>query len=232
MSCDAILDRVSASITQGETLDVATQAHVASCPRCSAGAAELAALWDELGHLPTPQADAARLAETIQLAEAMMNQNDRAPEPRQRRRKPWVTVTWVSFALVVGVWVGYSAQGLSGGGALSSSDETQYLLLLHGTAITPPAEDAPPVRISDYQRWAQQLTDGGHLVSAQKLTDDTGRWLAPAALPDDRPAGLPITGYFIVRAASYDEAVRLAHASPHLRHGGFIEVRAIENTDP
>ncbi len=37
-----------------------------------------------------------------------------------------------------------------------------------------------------------------------------------------------IGGYYIVNAASYDEAVELAKLGPHLRYHGRIEIRQID----
>jgi hypothetical protein len=41
------------------------------------------------------------------------------------------------------------------------------------------------------------------------------------------PEGV-VTGLFVVRAGSPAEAAAIARAAPHLRHGGRVEVRAID----
>jgi hypothetical protein len=70
------------------------------------------------------------------------------------------------------------------------------------------------------------------LVSAEKLRDEAGRWLAPGGATV-RPAGRElVTGFFVIRARDYDHALELARQSPHLKYGGTIEVRAIESTAP
>ncbi len=45
------------------------------------------------------------------------------------------------------------------------------------------------------------------------------------------PAGA-LGGYFVVSARDYDAAlaIAIARSCPHLKHGGTIEVRAIEET--
>lgn len=232
MSCDVIMNRVSEAITQGRVIDETVKAHLATCPRCAEEATELKTLWADLGALPMPAASSQKVAETVRLGQVLMTPSNRPPVPRGRLQKTWVTTVLVSLALVVGILIGWGLPNGSTRLAVSDGTQEAYLLLLHGTASTPPPEGTTPVRIADYRRWAQNLDDGGHLVTARKLTDDTGHWLAPSALPAERPNSLSITGYFIVRAEDYNEAVRLARSSPHLRHGGFIEVRAIENTEP
>lgn len=59
---------------------------------------------------------------------------------------------------------------------------------------------------------------------ANKLDED-GRIVANDAVRAD--AG-PLSGFFLIRADTYDQAVDTALNCPHLRHGGTIEVRQID----
>jgi hypothetical protein len=84
--------------------------------------------------------------------------------------------------------------------------------------------------VGEYRARAMRLRDDQKLVGAEKLRDEAGRWLDPSGKltlsePDEH-----VSGYFVVRAQDYDAAVVIARASPHLKYGGTIEVRAIQNT--
>jgi hypothetical protein len=115
----------------------------------------------------------------------------------------------------------------------------QYLLLLRED----PAQyaDLSPTDmqalIARYRAWSQKLAEAGRLVGGEKLTDEGGRRLRVGPngpLVTDGPYAESkdvIGGTFVLRAASYDEAVALAADCPHLRGNNQIEVRRIENLD-
>ena len=110
----------------------------------------------------------------------------------------------------------------------ASADTTldSYLLLLE-EADGPPQQSAGR---EDYQAWARVLAGEHRLVSAEKLTDEPGFRVARNGRAD-RPAGLPdpshVSGWFLIRARSYDEAIDWARRGPHLRHGTVL-VRQVE----
>ncbi|HET9134513.1 MAG TPA: YciI family protein [Gemmatimonadales bacterium] len=113
-----------------------------------------------------------------------------------------------------------------------------YLLLLHES----PAETArlSPTEmqalVERYVAWSQAIASQGRMVSGHKLRDEGGRIVRRAAgrtTVTDGPfieAKEIVGGFFVVRAASYEEAVALAESCPHTEIG-WIEVRAIEATD-
>jgi hypothetical protein len=115
----------------------------------------------------------------------------------------------------------------------------QFMLLLHEN----PSEFADLTRkqmesvIAEYQAWGQRLASEGRLVASHKLTDDRGRHLGKRGseiLVTDGPfaeAKEVLGGYYIVKAASYDEAVEIAKSGPHLRYNGRIEVRKVDLVD-
>ncbi len=116
---------------------------------------------------------------------------------------------------------------------------SQFMLLLHEK----PSEFADFTQkemegvIEEYRAWGQRLAAEGKLVATHKLTDEGGRRLEKSGsgiLVTDGPfaeAKEVLGGYFIVRAASYDEAVELAKGGPHLRYNGRIEVRKVDLVD-
>ena len=97
---------------------------------------------------------------------------------------------------------------------------------------------SPAEIVQEYTAWARRLEDSRSLVLADKLGDDA-RVIEPSgAVGGAVPVSSPlvsgdlgvITGFFIVRASSYEEAQRIAAASPHVAHGGRIIIRRIDAT--
>jgi hypothetical protein len=86
--------------------------------------------------------------------------------------------------------------------------------------------------VGEYRDWANQLAADERLISAEKLRDDAGRWLAPSGALLQIERSEMVSGFFVIRARDYDEALELARRAPHLKYGGTIEVRAIERTSP
>jgi len=113
----------------------------------------------------------------------------------------------------------------------------RYLLALYDD----PAEyqDLPPEElrgiIEKYRAWTRKLEDKGHLVTSDKLRDGSGRVLRGGrdgrAQVVDGPYSESkevLGGFFLLEAASYDEAVELCRDSPHLESSGAIEIREVD----
>ena len=98
-------------------------------------------------------------------------------------------------------------------------------MLLREAPPTPMPDSAMRAIVAEYAAWARGLGADGRLVLAEKLADDGGRVLR--ASPDARAD--VISGLFVVRARDYAEAERIARESPHVRHGGVIELRRIDD---
>ena len=81
-----------------------------------------------------------------------------------------------------------------------------------------------------YAAWAQALRTEHRLVSAEKLTDDSGFRVQPtgrALRPGDSGCPANVSGWFLLRARTYDDAIALARRGPHLRYGSVL-VRQVE----
>ncbi len=85
-----------------------------------------------------------------------------------------------------------------------------------------------------YRGWAAKFRASGRYISGEKLAEDGGKQLS---LQDGRPllvdgpyaeAKEVLGGYFLFRAANYEEAIELIRDCPFL-HDGKI---ALRQTDP
>jgi hypothetical protein len=107
------------------------------------------------------------------------------------------------------------------------------LFLFEDENYRPAAPGLEKQRVVEYGNWARSLGKEGRFVDGEKLADE-GRW---CRLEDSKPTASPpladakrgvLVGYFIIGAASLDEAMALAWSCPHLSYGGTLEVRRIE----
>lgn len=87
---------------------------------------------------------------------------------------------------------------------------THVLFLTNGPTYRPAAN--PMDRVNEYRAWARDLRDRQVVISGVKL----------------KSAPSPLSGYFVIRARSDEDARRIAASCPHVRHGGTIEVREID----
>ena len=115
----------------------------------------------------------------------------------------------------------------------------QFILLLHegpndNDGMSP---DEIQRMIQDYRSWMESLGTTGHAVGGQKLTDEGGRhlrgWGSEFSVTDGpwAEAKEVIGGFFHIKAADYDEAVKLSKSCPHLRYRGRIELRRVDLVD-
>ncbi|MGD2070106.1 MAG: hypothetical protein PVI57_15640 [Gemmatimonadota bacterium] len=128
--------------------------------------------------------------------------------------------------------------------SVAAAGETapRFVLLLYEDGAYSAPGRTPAQLVGEYTDWARALEEEGILELAEKLSDDArvvptpgsggpgGAMLVPAtsSLVTGRLGAL--TGFFVVRAASYDEAARIARESPHAGYGGRVVVRRIDPT--
>lgn len=132
-------------------------------------------------------------------------------------------------AILAGVFAAGILIGGRRDGPAENVDGDRYVLfLLEGSRYratdTPDAERA---RVAEYAAWARDLAEDGRFVEGEKLDVATERLGEPAASRQD---GEVVAGFFVIEAASLQEALQVARTIPHLRYGGSVEVRRIEPT--
>src|SRR5258708_1525901 len=113
---------------------------------------------------------------------------------------------------------------------------SNYLLLLHGTPAnnvnhTPEQFQA---MFTDYMAWSEKIKAEGSYVGGNKLKDEGGKSIVKngdGLRVTDGPfieAKELIGGYFVISASDYGQALKISEGCPHLKFGGRIEVREIE----
>lgn len=106
----------------------------------------------------------------------------------------------------------------------SPSREPRWLVLLYedGSYRGPaPAERAG--RVEEYRQWGARVgaLDGAELGPDAALV---GEAIGATGAPDVTPLGR-IAGYFVIAAATLDQARTYAAACPHLKYGGRVVIR-------
>ena len=132
----------------------------------------------------------------------------------------WRRAAGVAALVAVAFLSGWIARGT----AVSRQPVTEsprFAFLLYGGEADGGSEAD---RVREYREWARGLASQGHFVSGEKL-DDAATLAGP-----DVPNAVGLRGFFIVDAASDEEARRIAATHPHLRHGGTVVVRRIVRT--
>lgn len=151
---------------------------------------------------------------------------------------PWMLFSKPAYAvglslacLVLGV-----AAGLWWGGKRTTEQPPAQFMLMLRSAANEPADRSPEElqRVKEYSAWARKLGQAGLLVDGEKLTNETklvelsnGKSVVSGDQIDLHEK--PIGGYFLIRASDYQQAIGIAEECPHLKYGGTIEIRRIDD---
>lgn len=106
----------------------------------------------------------------------------------------------------------------------------QFMLLLRGGDFKRYSPEEMQKITEQYLAWADQLRSAGRYLGGDELKND-GRILS---VQNGRIVDGPFTetkemigGYFVIAADDLAEAARLAHACPHFKFGGEVEIREV-----
>ena len=112
----------------------------------------------------------------------------------------------------------------------------KYMLLLHDNPAS--FADVSPEQmqkvIEKYMAWGNRLRQAGLMHAGDKLTDEPGKVVRRRegqVRVTDGPYSETkevLGGYYIIEAASYDQAIERSRDCPHLEYGGTIEVRQVD----
>jgi hypothetical protein len=168
------------------------------------------------GQLPRELEPPADLEDHV--VERLRSEGMLKPSPRHRRARDLVAAAAV---LLVGIAIGSYFRPV----AIDPPNQPRFLFLLYAAAGAQPGVADEESVAREYGAWAAGLRKAGRLVSGDRLAAEPRIGIGNA---DARSLDTALQGFFIVGAASFDEAARLAGESPHARHGGRIVVRAID----
>jgi hypothetical protein len=150
---------------------------------------------------------------------------------RRRRRKRLRAIAVGSLAAGIVFAVGFAAgSGWLARGARAAGSDRYVLLLREGPSGVRQGEGTEAAIVAEHRSWARAMRRRGKLELGEKLADQ-GRLLEAGGDTSISPAAGAVSGLFIIRARSPQEALALARSCPNLRHGGAIEIRKIVSTD-
>jgi hypothetical protein len=197
-------------------------------------------VWADLDTLPRPagERDPALLAP--RLLAALERNTAKVATAGDRAGGRWLPLAAsVLLALAVGGVAGWTvarataaAHAAPGSAAAPVDGEGQrYLLLLRETDATLGAEArlGTAALVAEYGAWARSLSKAGSLDLAEKLADRGITLSTGTERQVDGGAPGAVSGIFLIRARDPAAAHDLALGSPHVKHGGVIEIRAIES---
>lgn len=196
-------------------------------------------LSEILKDIPKPQREelartweAARIANRLEAGEAGKDAAYRrveariaAPERRIRRVAAAVAL------IVVGAAAGFALALLSASSG-TVDDRPQFMILVRHRDDSGRSPTEYSEIVEELGAWSQRLAEEGYLEDANELAQ-TGNEIR-LVNGDAQVSNLELTpaspsGYFLIRARSYEEATRLAGTCPFLQRGGTLEVRRIVN---
>jgi len=125
-----------------------------------------------------------------------------------RRRQPWLLV---AAALIAGFLIPRPH---------FTKQQREFMLFVHDTPVML-NDGKEPQRIKEYSAWARSLRERGQLEGGEKLKDEISTIGA-------NPGSSDVGGFFRIVARDREEANAIARTCPHVRYGGWIEVREID----
>jgi hypothetical protein len=112
----------------------------------------------------------------------------------------------------------------------------KFMLLLHDNpaSFANVSPEQMQKILEKYMAWGDKLRKAGLMHGAEKLTDEPGKVVRGQngkLRVTDGPYSETkevLGGYYIIEAASYDQAIERSRDCPHLEYGGTIEVRQVD----
>lgn len=135
-------------------------------------------------------------------------------------RSPWLQAAAAVLLVAGGIAIGWMS-AIRPVDPPRTVQATRFLFML--TNAEPVADDA--ARAELYRQWAADVQAEGRQISGDRLAN---RGIAVTRDGSSPVASPEVQGFFIVSAASLEEAAAVARSSPHVRSGGLIIVRPID----
>ncbi|MCI0414993.1 YciI family protein [bacterium] len=142
--------------------------------------------------------------------------------------KPAVAAMLLASFFGVGFWLGHRPEKK----AATSTNQPLFALFLY-ERIGHFA--AGPGHVQEYGQWIRSVGSSGQIAGGEKLKEDgrsmqirNGKLEIDSLRVENEQ--VVMGGYFLIQAANYEEALKIASGCPHLKYGGMIEVRQIDAT--
>ncbi len=120
---------------------------------------------------------------------------------------------------------------------MKNTPTNQYMFLVQGPGCQDGGLSAEQMqtKMTEVYAWIESLTKKGVMSAAQPLTPERkilsgkgGSIISDRIAAESKEA---VGGFFIVTAATMDEAVNIARTCPMFKYGGQLEVRQIASLD-
>lgn len=240
MDCERVREWSGAALLSEASWEPSSEVreHLATCAACREELVAVREAWSDLKALSSS-------AEQAAAGPAVPEAVSRAFVARSDGKVRWAPPALARAAVVllalgagaIGGWVaarsGMERPSVAGAAAppVTATDD-QYLLLIRETTATLDVEQrvGSAALVEEYAAWATSLAEAGRLIAAEKLAEagaavsEAGSETVAGSVAD------AVSGFFLVRATDEAAAFAIARESPHVRHGGVIEVRRIEPT--
>lgn len=155
----------------------------------------------------------------IQLEERVVNRLKQEGLIRKNRE-------WVSWVLKIAASVALLAAGIFIGKIIYRPMEAQsqfnYMLVLYEDGRFKPSN--PEEMFAEYSIWMTGIEEQGVTIDGQEMKS-TSLFLESDGSHEAADNERRVGGYFVIKANSMDQALKIARDSPHLKYGGSIEVK-------
>jgi len=144
-------------------------------------------------------------------------------------RRPAAPRWAIAAALLVAALGGWTARGVRQTAPTPSTSGKEFLLLLAEPRELQTSKSELEL-VAEYRDWAMGLAAEGQLVTGKRLEASGHRLVRPSKgelVESPHDALAEATGFFLVRADGWDEALEIAADCPHLAYGGEISLREI-----
>jgi len=135
-------------------------------------------------------------------------------------------------AAAVLIALGFGAGKWQSRSSMQTSTQPMFIMLLYEAKG---ASRHEVDRVVEYTAWARTIARSNHMLGGAKLQYDGKLMRSIAGGRDVRDISThggneQIAGYFLIQAADYSEAEKIAASCPHLKYGGLIELRQIDQS--
>jgi hypothetical protein len=114
--------------------------------------------------------------------------------------------------------------------APAAEASSRYVLFVESPVGESMTDEQMMARVKEYRGWSVRMRSEGHGLGGEKLAAGGWRLLGDSAVAlGPPPEGFVLGGYFLLQARDDAQALEIARTHPHLKHGGRMVLRRIED---